>query len=136
MTSAKRRSRQNASTRRRDVRSRWKLALAALLLTAIGLAPVASSGQPYSEPPAVELSVGEADSILATIERLEVDLWECRRLAAADSSYYADKLELQERAYERMLDAYKDERPNWFERVLKQPVVWLAIGMWIGVQAP
>jgi hypothetical protein len=109
--------------------------LVALLLSAIALAPPAASAQSSSEPPAVELSVDEADSILATIQGLEIDLWEARELAAQDSAYYEERLRLQEETYERILDAYKEDRPGWLERTLKQPVVWLALGMWIGVQA-
>jgi hypothetical protein len=112
-----------------------RLALAVLLLIAIGLSKPPAYAQPSSEPSVVELSVAEADSILARIEHLEVDLWEARALAQQDSLFYEDRLRLQEQAYERMLDAYKDERPNWLERVLKHPSVWLALGMWIGVQA-
>jgi hypothetical protein len=72
---------------------------------------------------------------MAAIDDLEVALWECRQLARQDSLYYEDRLQLQEKAHKEILQAYKDERPGWLERLVKQPVVWLAIGMWVGVQA-
>lgn len=122
-------------TRLPGLRLALALMLAALLLSAIALAPLRAYGQPSSEPAVVELSVAEADSILATIEELEIDLWECERLAAADSAFFEERLDLQERAYEQMLDAYRQDRPSWLERVLKQPVIWLGLGMYIGVQA-
>lgn len=108
---------------------------AGLIVLALALVPRPACAQPSSEPPVVELSVDEADSVMAAIDDLEVALWECRQLARQDSLYYEDRLQLQEKAHKEILQAYKDERPGWLERLVKQPVVWLAIGMWVGVQA-
>lgn len=110
--------------------------LVALLLMPTGLRTQPAYAQPSSDKPAVvELTEAEADSVLARIDHLEIDLWECEQRAVLDSLYWQERLDLQEDAYERMLDAYKDERPGWLERLAKQPVVWLALGMWIGVRA-
>jgi len=114
----------------------------ALILLGAAVLLVMSFGKSYCDDSvpgdglSVELSAAEADSIISHIDGLEIDLWECRALAANDSVYSADRLFRQERMYEEILQKYKDEQPNWLERTLKQPVVWLAIGMWLGVQAP
>ena len=112
-----------------------RVLLAGLLVTATVLPTQTVSAQPSSDEPVVELSVSEADSILKTIDDLEVELWESRALARQDSLYYEELLRLREQAYNEILQAYKDERPGWLERFVKQPVVWLAIGMWVGVRA-
>lgn len=113
-----------------------RLTLVGLLLIVTAHTTLPAYAQPSSpKPDVVELSVAEADSILATIDGLRIDLWETRELAAQDSLFYEERLALTEKAYEEMLDAYKADRPNWLERLAKQPVVWLAFGMWIGVQA-
>ncbi len=112
-----------------------RLTLVGLMLIATAHVTLPAYAQPSSGSPVVELTVAEADSILATIDGLRIDLWETRELAAQDSLFYEERLALTEKAYEEMLDAYKEERPNWLERLAKQPVVWLAVGMWIGVQA-
>lgn len=117
--------------------SRLRLTLVVLLLvlTLVGLTRL-SYAQPSSErSDVVELSVEQADSLLITIKDLEISLWECRELAAQDSLFAEERLELVEKSYEEILQAYRDDRPGWLERLVKQPVVWLALGMWIGVQA-
>jgi len=90
----------------------------------------------------VELSNAEADSLLDLIDDqdlrirlLEVDLWEARAFARNDSTLAARRLELTEQAYERMLDAYKEDRDNWVERLVKQPLVWFGLGVWLAGQA-
>lgn len=117
--------------------TRWatRLTLALLSVIVLGLASLPSYAQPSSEPPVVELTVAEADSVLGRIDELEVRVWELTRLAELDSLYYEERLELQEEAYDNIIEAYKQEQPGWLERLIKQPVVWLAIGMWVGVQA-
>jgi hypothetical protein len=115
----------------------WKrLALVALLAIWLGLTSTPISyAQPSSTPPVVTFTLSEADSILARIDNLEVRVWELNRLAELDSLYYVERLESQAKVYEEIIKAYKDERPNWLERLAKQPVLWLALGMYIGVQA-
>lgn len=112
-----------------------RLMLALLLVTVTVLAIPAAYAQPSSEQPVVELTVAEADSILARIDQLEVRVWELNRLSQLDSLYYEERLELVSQTYEEIVKAYKDEQPNWLERLAKQPVIWLALGMYIGVQA-
>lgn len=120
----------------RGARGFWlKAALVVLLVSATAPQTQTAYAQPSSDEPVVELTVSEADSILATIDDLEVRLWEAQALARQDSLYYEERLALQERAYEEILSAYKADRPGWLERLVKQPVVWLALGMWVGVQA-
>jgi hypothetical protein len=109
--------------------------LVVLLLTANVPAVQTVCAQPSSTEPVVELSVSEADSILKMVDDLEVELWEARALARQDSLYYEELLRLRAETYENVLQAYKGERPGWLERFVKQPVVWLAVGMWLGVQA-
>lgn len=112
-----------------------RLMLALLLVTVTVLAIPAAYAQPSSEQPVVELTVAEADSILARIDQLEVRVWELNRLSQLDSLYYEERLELVSQTYKEIVKAYKDEQPNWLERLAKQPVIWLALGMYIGVQA-
>ena len=90
----------------------------------------------------VVLTTAEADSIILTIDELtlevgllQADLYEVTAGARADSALAADKLALARETYETILTAYKDDRDSWLKRLLKQPVLWLALGAWIGVQA-
>ncbi len=90
----------------------------------------------------IELSVAEIDSTIQLIDELtldvrllEIDLREARSLSTMDSLLAAKQLDLTVQAYETMLQAYKDERDSWIQRIVKQPILWLAAGMWIGVQA-
>ena len=81
------------------------------------------------------LTEAEADSVLTEIKMLHVDIWELEQQAEADSLYAEKRLEMQERMYEDIIEVYKEDRPGWLERFVKQPVVWLAVGVWLGVQA-
>jgi hypothetical protein len=122
--------------RLRKPASRLRLMLVALLLalTVLSVRPV--YGQPSSPSSgSVVLTEAEADSVLTEIKLLHVDIWELERQAEADSLYYEKRLELQARAYEDIIEAYQEDRPGWLERFVKQPVVWLAVGVWLGVQA-
>lgn len=120
----------------RSARRFWlRVVLVALLVSVTGPAMRTSSAQPSSSEPVVELSVSEADSILKTIDDLEVRVWELTALAEQDSIYHEERLRLRTEAYETMLEAYREERPGWVERIVKQPIIWLTIGMWLGVQA-
>lgn len=113
-----------------------RLTLAALLLSVTVLSAQPVYAQPSSErQESVVLSRAEADSVLTRMRMLEIDLWECESQARADSLHAEERLALRERAYEEIIDAYKDERPGWLERFVKQPVVWLAIGVYLGTQA-
>lgn len=130
------RSRCGSSTKRTGLASRLRLTLAALLLSLAVLSVPMAYAQPSSpRSENVVLTPAEADSVLTEILLLKIDLEECAAQARADSLYQEQRLRLQERAYEDMLEAYKEDRPGWVERAIKQPVLWLALGMWIGVQA-
>jgi len=90
----------------------------------------------------VELSVAQVDSTIALIDDLTLSLHlsglaldEAIAYAQADSAFAALKLDLTVDSYEVMLQAYKDDRDSWVERLIKQPIVWFAIGAWIGIQA-
>ena len=61
------------------------------------------------------------------IRLLEIDLWEERRTAEVDSTLAATKHEIQEQQIEAL-------RGNAITRFLKHPVVWLALGVWLGAQ--
>ena len=121
---------------RRSARSLVLIALLALGLLVLSCDKSFGNDSVLSADALVELRATEVDSVISLIDSLEIDLWECRALASSDSAYSAERLARQERMYEEILQQYKDEQPNWLERTLKQPVVWLAIGMWVGVQAP
>jgi hypothetical protein len=119
------------------------VALAALMLPLQARGQETDASRSSSESvPVVELSIAEADSLLDLIDDqnlrialLEIDLEEARRIAASDSTLAADRLRHQERSYEAIIEAYRDDRDNWLERMVKKPIVWLALGMWLGVQA-
>jgi len=134
-------------------RSGWKTFAVKLVIVVTALAllmlPLRASGQPTDVPNSspvsehvVELSVAEADSLLDLIDDqglrialLEIDVSEARRIAEADSTLAAELLRHQERSYEAIIEAYRDDRDNWLERMVKKPIVWLALGLWLGVQA-
>ncbi len=113
-----------------------------LLAVALGLLLLGSScasvaqrvdDTSYSDE-SVVLSAAEADSILdmiddqgLRIELLEVDLWEQRRMAEVDSTLAATRYHIKELEVEAL-------RGNVFTRFFKHPVVWLALGVWLGGQ--
>ena len=87
----------------------------------------------YSDEPVV-LSAAEADSILdmiddqgLRIQLLEIDLWEQRRMTEVDSTLAATRYHIKELEVEAL-------RGNVFTRFFKHPVVWLALGVWLGAQ--
>jgi hypothetical protein len=130
-------------------RSWLKKLILCVLALALLMLPIRARGQATEGPnsssesvPVVELSIAEADSLLDLIDEqglrialLEIDLQEARRIAASDSTLAADRLRHQERSYEAIIEAYRDDRDNWLERMVKKPIVWLALGLWLGVQA-
>ena len=130
-------------------RSWLKKLLICVLALALLTLPLRARGQEIDTPNsssasehAVELSIAEADSLLDLIDDqglrialIEIDLQEARRIAASDSTLAADQLRHQERAYEAIIEAYRDDRDNWLERMVKKPIVWLVLGLYLGVQA-
>lgn len=117
----------------------YVLTISGIALTLLTAMPASS----YSnESDAVVITAAQADSTVALIDELtlesnllRIDLDECRRLAESDSTLAAQRLELVTTSYEVMLEAYKDDRDNWIERLVKQPIVWFAVGAWMGIQA-
>lgn len=115
-----------------------KLTVAALALLLLGSSCGTASRtladeSNYSDEPVV-LSVAEADSILDLIDDqglriklLEVDLWEQRRMAQVDSTLAATRYEIQKQEVKAL-------RGNAITRFLKHPVIWLALGVWLGAQ--
>lgn len=121
--------------------------LLALMLVVI---PVPSCSHAYANDASprtaradsVVLSTAQGDSLVLMIDDLnlevklaEANLMECRADARADSALAAERLALAEKTYDEILSAYKKDRDSWLTRLLKQPVIWLAVGTWIGVQA-
>lgn len=125
------------------MKRRMRSGLTSWLLTS-AIVPVllmAGSGSSYCGE-SVVLAPAEADSVIALIDELtlekrllEVDLWEARAVAHSDSVLADAQLRLQAQAYETMLQAYKEERDDWMSRLVKQPIVWFALGAWMGIQA-
>ena len=116
--------------------SKLKLMVAGLVLALTILAVQPTYGQPSSSNSgSVVLTEAEADSVLTEIKMLHVDIWELERKAEVDSLNAEKRLEIQGNMYEDVIEAYKEDRPGWLEKFVKQPVVWLAVGVWLGVQA-
>lgn len=120
---------------RRGLRLRSLLVVLLLVLALLGAMTTPTRCDEPSSPASVELSVSEAESLITLIDDLEIERWRLEQKAVIDSLYYEDRLARQEKLYEEIIESYKGERPGWLERLVKQPVVWLAIGMWVGVQA-
>jgi len=124
-----------------------------LIVFAIALAlvmmPILASGQATDAPnfsaesdSVVVLSNSEADSLLDLIDDqalhvrlLEADLWEARELARSDSVLASEQLKLQEHYYEQIIQAYRDDQDTWVERIVKQPLIWFGLGVWLAGQA-
>ena len=105
-----------------------------LLLLVTSCASIARTEEPNSSEEPVVLSVAEADSILDMIDDqglrialLEADLYEARRHAQVDSALSAMQLDIKEQEVDAL-------RGNWITRLFKHPVVWLALGVWLGAQ--
>lgn len=119
----------------RKLRGAAKLLVLSILLSSLLLGAPSTSYSQKSEPaekPTIQLTPSELDSIVTHIEILEIDLDEARQLARIDSIYAAERLRIQREMYEAQLRA---ATPPWYEKLLKHPVVWVTIGMWVGVQA-
>lgn len=114
----------------RRLRGAAKLLALSILLLSL-MSPSLSYSQ-RSEPAApettVELTTSQLDSIVTHIGLLEADLYEERQLRALDNSINARKLELYKAAL-------KAQREPWYERLAKSPVLWVTIGMYVGLQA-
>lgn len=104
------------------------LVLALALATALPATSWSGSDERPSSEPIVTLTLAEVDSLTALIDGqahqirlLQVDLWECRELARVDSL----QVELLS----------NPDRDNWFTRAIKHPVVWFALGAYLGIRA-
>jgi len=83
----------------------------------------------------VVLTEAQADSLINQLDDLEIRLWEQARYAQIDSLSAATQLRLQAENYEAIIEQYRGDRDNWLEQIMKHPVVWMALGMWIGANA-
>lgn len=121
--------------------TKFKKKLLAVALAVICLtAPVTSSKicSTACGADSVTFSHAQAESLLALIDSktqhiagLEIDLWEARQLARADSVAAAERARIMQEYYDSLLS----QQPSWLDRTMKHPVVWLALGMYLGVQA-
>lgn len=100
-------------------------------LFVLTLAPISrpNYSSAYASPDSVTISVEQADSLIQKIDDqalriqlLRIDLRETRQIAAVDSVLHAEQLRL-----------YRDERPNWFERIVRKPELWFMIGVMAGL---
>lgn len=77
-------------------------------------------------------NVPTTETVLDTVVRytleLEADVWELQQLARLDSLRHAIEIE----SYQ---DRLKEARGTWYERIIKHPVVWVTIGMYVGIVA-
>ena len=85
----------------------------------------------------IELSTAQVDSTIAVIDDLRLDLRLCQidkleleMKAHEDSVFAARKLEITKQFYEGYID---DIEGNWIGRLIQHPVVWLAVGVWVGL---
>lgn len=120
-----------------------------VIALALIMMPILASGQATDAPnfsaesdSVVVLSNSEADSLLDLIDDqalhvrlLEADLWEARELARSDSVLASEQLKLQEHYYEQIIQAYRDDQDTWVERIVKQPLIWFGLGVWLAGQA-
>lgn len=117
--------------------------LASVMLVSTALCVI--SGPSYSTESAstapdttIVLTTAQADSLLQLIdsqalqlELLRIDLREARALAQVDS-LMVDQYRAH---YERIIALYQAEQPSWWSQALRSPVLWLALGGYLGVQA-
>ena len=80
----------------------------------------------------VRVLADEVRALESDLRIIKIDLWEVRELARVDSLYAAERLRLTREMFEAQLRA---ERGPWYERIFKHPVLWVSIGMYVGVQA-
>lgn len=121
-----------------------RFALIALLLSSCLMLPRSSAYADDSTPKPTSEGLSQAEAAQAfdlisqqdeTIALLRLDLAAARSHASIDSTLHARELELLTRSYEEMLAAYKSSRPGFLERLVKQPIIWLALGTYFGSQA-
>jgi hypothetical protein len=105
------------------------LLIVSLLMTARPFARSCFGASEPLPPPAPSASeaagkvcftVSEADSILTQLQLLQIDLDECRSVAALDSAAAAARL--------------RAEHQPWYEKALRHPLVWFAIGAYTAIQ--
>lgn len=108
---------------------------AKLLALSILLVSLTSPSLSYSQKPepvepktTIELTTSQLDSIVTHVGLLEADLYEEKQLRALENDLNARKLELYRAAL-------KAQREPWYERLAKSPVLWVTIGMYVGLQA-
>ncbi len=114
-------------------------ALVVVLLTAMALT---SSPAYADDSPTKPLDAEETDQLYDLLTQqddelalLRIDLRAMQEHAAIDSMLAARKLELLVEGYEVIIDGYKKSRPSFLERLVKEPIIWLALGTWFGSAA-
>ena len=95
-----------------------------ILLASLG-SPSPTCSQGYAS---AEDATSLIDTLANEVRLLEIDLDEARKLHEIDKYYWG----LREQMYKRAL---ADAREAWYVRLAKHPVVWVTIGMLVGVQA-
>ncbi len=114
----------------RRLRGAAKLLVLSILLLSL-MSPSASYSQkpePAVPETTIALTTSQLDSIVTHIGLLEADLYEERQLRVVDNDINARKIAM----YKAALEAQRDP---WYERLLKSPGLWVAVGMYVGVQA-
>lgn len=85
----------------------------------------------------VVLTDQEADSLIAHISaqdsiliELEYNIWAAVDIAVLDSTLQSERLVATTEMYEQLL---AESTPGFLERIFRWPVLWLAIGVWVGL---
>lgn len=114
----------------RRLRGAAKLLALSILLLSLMNPSLSYSQRPELAAPetTIEVTTSQLDSLVTHVSLLEADLYEERQLHVLDNSINARKLELYKAAL-------KAQREPWYERLAKSPVLWVTVGMWVGLQA-
>ncbi|KPK44905.1 MAG: hypothetical protein AMJ65_01670 [Phycisphaerae bacterium SG8_4] len=131
---------ENGKNGKRKYVQPWMLGLLVMILWLI-CATGSTEGQTTAEVDSVTVPTSILRRATTVIDSLDTEiLLRDIRLAHADSvaaireEYWRDEVRLQEESRERILDACRDKEEHWALRLVKEPLLWLAIGIYLGAQ--
>ena len=74
------------------------------------------------------------DSLEVEIALRDVRLVYADSTRIAEREYLEEEIRIQRESRERIIKACETSQPSFLDRLVRQPVIWMALGVWLGSQ--
>lgn len=74
------------------------------------------------------------DSLEVEIALRDVRLVYADSTRIAEREFYEEEIRIQQASRERIIKACETSQPSFLGQLVRQPVIWMALGIWLSAQ--